>query len=305
VNQFNQLRFMVFWALLTGNETLLAFAESMVNKIERHFKLCNVYVSELGEDLMHITRPELEFILAMKYLSLLLELYMATGNATYARLAYWVAKETISLFELPCGYARVVDAWTCRPEEPVQPTTTLLIAASEALCSSLIGHIRGCLPYLLPARGLKVPWAGYVNVRERTARFMVDAFADEGELYLPFAEEVRVDGGSWRPLEGGRLLLPKGRHVVEVRYPRPPPGSPWRPRLISFMASASSWGPRDGRHADDCGSLGLSSDLFVGLARGLETCGGRYVIVHGDGVSRYVAQHIWPRIAGLLAGQAP
>ena len=249
VNQFNQLRFVVFWAFLTGNRTLLSFAERVVNKIERHFNLGRAYVGELGEDLAHITWSELEFISVMKYLSLLLELYMATGNATYTRLACHVAEETLPIFEFPYGYARLIDVWTCEPEEPVQLTATLLIAASEALCTALIGPAKGCLPYLLPARGLKVPWAGYVDVRERVARFVVDVFADEGQLYLPYAKEARVDGGGWRQLEGGWLSLPKGRHVIEARYPKPPSASLRRPSLISPMEPAYSQEARldDGR----------------------------------------------------------
>jgi len=63
-------------------------------------------------------------------------------------------------------------------------------------------------------------------------------------------------------------------------------------------------------HADDYGSLGLSSDFFVELARELkalaeEVCGGKYIIVHGGGANRRVARYIWPRIIRLLAGQEP
>ena len=63
-------------------------------------------------------------------------------------------------------------------------------------------------------------------------------------------------------------------------------------------------------HADDYGSLGLSSGFFVELARELkalaeEVCGGKYIIVHGGGASRRVARYIWPRIIRLLAGQEP
>ena len=61
-------------------------------------------------------------------------------------------------------------------------------------------------------------------------------------------------------------------------------------------------------HREDYGSLGLSEDFFVELAGEInslaqEVCDGRYVILHGGGANRRVAEHIWPRIIRLLAGR--
>ena len=61
-------------------------------------------------------------------------------------------------------------------------------------------------------------------------------------------------------------------------------------------------------HKNDYGSLGLSRDFFIRLVEEVkaladELCDGKYVIVHGGGANRHVAEYIWPRIIRLLAGQ--
>ncbi len=58
-------------------------------------------------------------------------------------------------------------------------------------------------------------------------------------------------------------------------------------------------------HWNDYGSLGLSEDFYVELAKevkGLaeEVCEGRYVIMDGGGANREVGEYIWPRIIGIL-----
>lgn len=58
-------------------------------------------------------------------------------------------------------------------------------------------------------------------------------------------------------------------------------------------------------HWNDYGSLGLSEDLYIELAKevkGLaeEVCSGRYVILDGGGANREVGEYIWPKIIGVL-----
>ncbi len=59
-------------------------------------------------------------------------------------------------------------------------------------------------------------------------------------------------------------------------------------------------------HKADYGSRGLSEEFFIQLVRELkaladEVCDGKYVVVHGGGANRRVAERIWPEIIRLLA----
>uniref|UniRef100_A0A7C3YNY5 Histone deacetylase domain-containing protein n=1 Tax=Geoglobus ahangari TaxID=113653 RepID=A0A7C3YNY5_9EURY len=58
-------------------------------------------------------------------------------------------------------------------------------------------------------------------------------------------------------------------------------------------------------HRNDYGSLGLSEDFYVELAREVkelaeEVCDRRYVIMDGGGANREVGEYIWPRIINVL-----
>ncbi|HDI01214.1 MAG TPA: hypothetical protein ENF78_02165 [Candidatus Bathyarchaeota archaeon] len=61
-------------------------------------------------------------------------------------------------------------------------------------------------------------------------------------------------------------------------------------------------------HRDDYGSLGLTEGFFIRLVEELkalagEVCSGKYVVAHGGGANKQVAELIWPKIIRLLAGE--
>ncbi len=58
-------------------------------------------------------------------------------------------------------------------------------------------------------------------------------------------------------------------------------------------------------HRDDYGSLGLSEDVYIELAKEVKrlaekVCEGKYVILDGGGANKNVGKYIWPRIIDVL-----
>ncbi|MBO8183772.1 MAG: hypothetical protein H0Z28_13450 [Archaeoglobus sp.] len=108
----------------------------------------------------------------------------------------------------------------------------------------------------------------------------------------------------WRDLEEDSKLC------VNVRSPE---GDEWYlekvrsmfPRIRDFKPEMIIHFLGHDTHWNDYGSLGLSENFYIELAREVkllaeEVCDGRYVIMDGGGANREVGKYIWPRIIKVL-----
>ena len=121
---------------------------------------------------------------------------------------------------------------------------------------------------------------------------------DRDVLHVCFCDQdVSEDGGTkicvdvgWRTSDEAYLAKVRGVFPLIRRF---------GPQMIVHFLGHDT-------HRADYGSRGLSEEFFIQLVRELkaladEVCDGKYVVVHGGGANRRVAERIWPEIIRLLA----
>ena len=221
----NHIRFLCAYAHLTGNMTVVKWAQHLADFAMTHMRAPYGYVERLDAKDLSVLKTRIMTGYITKFITGLMWLYRVTGNATYAKEAIWLIKLMEDNFMTERGVHRAWDAITgevldYRLDRLIDPLNEWLYL----LCTMPHGGAICLTPanfqykYVLPHFGNVSLLYGVVQVRYR-----VPEGANSAEVELPFEATAIIVNGTRLKTTGGirRLRLPEGTWLISILY-RPP-----------------------------------------------------------------------------------